>query len=163
MCDYHFTESTSSSKRAPANSSTDTPSLTLSHSAHPEVNSSKSGVGLQTLAIQAPSPHPGRKSVLSFKVPPVNNRFHQGKAVSTVSTKPLAVLKGNDVSTVSSSDDILSNPKRGFKEMVLEGLENTEPADGANEKKPQFFWEKTLMETRDEMNEKEQDANCKTQ
>lgn len=73
------------------------------------------------------------------------------------------MLKAKDVSRVSSSDDVLSDPKHGFKEMVLEGLENTEPAHGANERKPQFFWEKTLLETCDGMNDNEQDANCKTQ
>ena len=88
--------------------------------------------------------HPGRKSLLSFKVPPASN--HRKEALSD--TKPLTVLK-SDI----NGSDVSSGCKPAFKEFWSDGIENAEE---------KFFWEKTFMET-DELNGKEQDANCKTQ
>ena len=133
-------------------------------------NASTSAVGTSEPAIclkDMPSPHPGRKSVLSFKVPPVSNRLCQRKTVVPHEVKPVPVLKRsvNDREEFSSRDGF-KVPKLGSKEMSLNRMENVEPnfcGLGA-EKKPKFIWEKTFMEVNDEKSEKEEDANnCKTQ
>lgn len=159
FCDYHLTDPTYSSKQAPSNTSLGFLPLTSSHSAHPEMDGSKADVHLQNLAVHLPSQHPGRKSVLSFKVPPVDSRAQQRNITTVFPTKP---PKGNGEQSASTCGG-LDGSEHSIKETLSNGIENTEPKFSVDAKKPQFFWETTLLETHDDVNEKEQDSNCKTQ
>lgn len=106
--------------------------------------------------------HPGRKSVLSLKVPPVSKGLQQRKAIPSYESKPLAGLKRSSPGREESSDSfVFTSPKRHSKKTWLDEVENAEPAASTEEKKERFFWEKTFMESGEEG--KEQDPNCKTQ
>ena len=116
--------------------------------------------------LSLPSPHHGRKSVLSFKVPPVSSSLQHRQATLSQETMPLAGLKRSspgreDPSSIFS----FTSPKRHSKKTWLDEFENAEPSAKGDESTqlPKWFWERTFMEGGDDEVKEEEDANCKQQ